>query len=55
MGYGTERDLFIDRDGNSTVSMPMKVTNKAGQTDPGQKDAGNKLDLKKTVKKGWSK
>lgn len=55
MGYGTERDLFIDKDGNSTVSMPMKVTNKAGQTDPEQKNAGNKLPLTKKVKKGWSK
>lgn len=55
MAYGTERDLFIDKDGNSTVQMPMKVTNKAGQTDPGQKNPGNVLPVKRVIKKGWSK
>ena len=55
MAYGTERDPLVGVSGNSTVEMPIQVTNKAGRTDPGQKEPGNKLPLKKTVKKGWCK
>ena len=55
MANGSERDPLIGVSGNATVSMPIKVTNKAGQTDPGQRDSGHNLPLKKVVKKGWCK
>lgn len=50
------KDLYHG-DGNSTVksSIPTKITNKAGITDPHQKNVGNKLPTKKVVQKGWSK
>lgn len=51
-----EKDLY-QGDGNSTVasSIPTKIINKAGQTDPGLRDAGKLLDTTKSVQKGWSK
>ena len=51
---GNQPDLFHG-DGNSTDKMPMKVTNKAGMTDPFQKDAGKLLPTVKKTAKGWSK
>ena len=55
MANGSGRDPLIGVSGNATVSMPMKVTNMAGQTDPGLRDSGHNLPLKKVVKKGWCK
>lgn len=48
------KDLFHGT-GNSTVGMPMKVTNKAGRTDPEQKNPGKLLPTKKKVQDGWNK
>lgn len=50
------RDLYHE-DGNSTVksSIPTKIKNKAGMTNPHQKDAGKLLPTKKVIQKGWSK
>jgi hypothetical protein len=50
------RDLYHG-DGNSTVrsSIPTKIKNKAGKTDPEIKNAGKLLKTKKKVQKGWSK
>ena len=50
------RDLYHG-DGKSTVksSIPTKITNKAGMTNPHQKDAGKLLPTKKVIQKGWSK
>lgn len=49
-----EQDLFHGQ-GNSTVGMPMKVTNKAGRTDPEQKNAGNLTKTTRKTAKGWNK
>lgn len=50
------KDLFHGQ-GNSTVksSIPTGIKNKAGHTDPGQKNAGKLLKTTKKVQKGWSK
>lgn len=50
------KDLYHG-DGNSTVrsSIPTKIKNKAGKTDPEQKNAGKLLKTKKKVQKGWNK
>lgn len=49
-----EKDLFHGQ-GNSTVGVPMKVTNKAGRTNPEQKNPGKLLPTVKRTQKGWSK
>jgi hypothetical protein len=50
------KDLY-HKDGNSTVksSIPTKITNKAGKTDPELRNAGKLLKTQKKIQKGWSK
>lgn len=48
------KDLFHGQ-GNSTAKVPIKVTNKAGKTDPGQKDPGNTTPVKRVIQDGWCK
>ena len=50
------KDLYHG-DGNSTVrsSIPTKIKNKVGKTDPEIKNAGKLLNTIKKVQKGWSK
>lgn len=50
------KDLFHG-DGNSTVrsSIPTRIKNKAGLTDPEMTRAGKLLKTRKKVQKGWSK
>lgn len=54
MAKRAQKDLFHGT-GNSTKGLPMKVKNKAGKTDPEQRNAGNLLPTKKVVKDGWNK
>ena len=51
-----QKDLFHG-DGNSTVksAIPGGITNKAGRTNPEQKNAGKLLKTKKVIQKGWAK
>jgi hypothetical protein len=51
-----KKDLFHGQ-GNSTVksSIPHGIKNKAGKTDPEQRNAGKLLPTKKVVQKGWNK
>lgn len=50
------RDLFHGQ-GNATVksSIPTRITNKAGKTDPEQKNPGKLLKTVKKTEKGWNK
>jgi hypothetical protein len=50
------RDLYHG-DGNSTVAstIPTKIKNRVGLTNPYLKDAGKLLPTKKVIQKGWSK
>lgn len=50
------KDLYHG-DGNSTVrsSIPTKIKNKAGKTDPEIRNAGKLLKVNKKVQKGWNK
>lgn len=44
-------------DGNSTVAstIPTKIKNKAGKTNPEQNNAGKLLKTTKKTQKGWNK
>ena len=50
------KDLYYG-DGNLTVksTIPTKIKNKAGITDPHLKNVGKLLPTKKVIQKGWSK
>mgnify|MGYP000884410968 FL=1 len=50
------KDLYYG-DGNSTVksTIPTKIKNKVGITDPHLKNVGKLLPTKKVIQKGWSK
>jgi hypothetical protein len=52
----SEKDLFHGQ-GNTTVrsSIPTKIKNKAGKTDPEQKNPGKLLPTNKKTASGWSK
>jgi hypothetical protein len=51
-----EKDLFHGQ-GNASLAgaMPCKIKNKAGKTNPEQKNAGKLLPTKKSTQKGWNK
>lgn len=50
------RDLFHGQ-GNDTLrsAIPTRITNKAGKTDPEQKNPGKLLNTVKKTEKGWNK
>lgn len=49
-----EKDLFHGQ-GNTTATVPCGIKNKAGRTNPEQKNAGKLLKTKKKTQKGWNK
>jgi hypothetical protein len=51
-----EKDLFHGT-GNDSLkgAIPCGIKNKAGKTNPEQKNAGKLLPTKKKTQKGWSK